>query len=207
MFLWLRFNVLCALGGSSVVSSTPGAAADCAKAAGHTRLGRPAAFRHPEDAACSAVPAGLLMAACVLMFSYLRRIVRLLWALHLGLLLIVPKLLNDCRPAVFGNEDEACVAAPSADVACVLMRSCLRRIFHLLWAFHLGLLLIVPKLLNELGLADQLRLAMKMQPAALQRLTGLMLAPLLDLCSMAALPSVWLPQVGHPLKRFLTRSS
>ena len=69
------------------------------------------------------------------------------------------------------------------------------RVFHLLWALHLGLLLLVPKLLGEWGLADQLRSAMKLQPAWLQRLTGLLMSPLLDLCSMASVPAVWLPQV------------
>lgn len=75
----------------------------------------------------------------------------------------------------------------------------MRRVFHLLWAVHLGLLLLAPKLLQEWGLADRLRSAMKLQPAGLQRLTALLVAPLLDLCSMAGAPAVWLPQVDAPV--------
>ena len=73
------------------------------------------------------------------------------------------------------------------------------RVFHLLWAVHLGLLLLVPKLLQEWGLADRLRSAMKLQPAGLQRLTALLMAPLLNLCSMTRTPAVWLPQVETPI--------
>ena len=53
----------------------------------------------------------------------------------------------------------------------------------------------MPKLLHEWGLADRLHSAMKLQPAWLQRLTALLMSPLLDLCSMAGMPAVWLPQV------------
>ncbi len=71
----------------------------------------------------------------------------------------------------------------------------MRRVFHLLWALQLGGLLLVPKLLHEWGLADRLRSSMKLQPAWLHRLTGLLMSPLLDLCSMAGMPAVWMPQV------------
>ena len=70
--------------------------------------------------------------------------------------------------------------------------------FHLLWALHLGLLLIVPKLLFEWGMPEQLHSVMKLQPPALRKLTGLLAAPVLDLCSMASVPSIWLPQVRLP---------
>jgi hypothetical protein len=78
----------------------------------------------------------------------------------------------------------------------------LHRVFHLLWALHLGLLLIVPKLLHEWGVPDLLHSVSKLQLPALQKLTGLLAAPILDLCSMASVPSIWLPQV-HLLAAFL----
>lgn len=39
---------------------------------------------------------------------------------------------------------------------------------------------------------------MKLQPPAQRKLTGLLAAPVLDLCSMASVPSIWLPQVRLP---------
>ena len=72
----------------------------------------------------------------------------------------------------------------------------MHRAFHLLWAVHLGLLLLAPKLLQERGFPESFHSWRKQQPAAAQGLTGLLMSPVLDLCSLAAVPSVWLPQVG-----------
>lgn len=70
------------------------------------------------------------------------------------------------------------------------------RVFHLLWALHLGLMLLLPKLLHEWELDDRLRQAIEEQPiAAVEWLLKLLMSPLLNLCSMASMPSVWLPQV------------
>ena len=73
--------------------------------------------------------------------------------------------------------------------------SCVHRGFHLLWGVHLAGLLLAPKLLQEHGFLESFYSWRKQQPAALQGLTGLLLSPVLDLCSLAAVPSVWLPQV------------
>ena len=72
----------------------------------------------------------------------------------------------------------------------------MHRGFHLLWVAHLGLLLLAPKLLQERGFPEALHSWKKQQPAAVQGLSGLLMSPVLDLCSMAAVPSVWLPQVS-----------
>ena len=73
----------------------------------------------------------------------------------------------------------------------------MHRGFHLLWAVHLGLLLLAPKLLQEQKFPEGFHSWRKQQPAAVQRLTGLLVSPVLDLCSLAAVPSVWLPQVSE----------
>lgn len=73
----------------------------------------------------------------------------------------------------------------------------MRRGFHLLWAVHLGLLLLAPKLLQERGFPEALHSWRKQQPAVVQRPTELLMSPVLDLCSLAAVPSVWLPQVSR----------
>ena len=76
----------------------------------------------------------------------------------------------------------------------------MHRGFHLLWALHLGLLLLAPKLLQERGFPETFHYWRKQQPAAVQGLTGLLMLPILDLCSLAAVPSVWLPQVREKLR-------
>ena len=68
--------------------------------------------------------------------------------------------------------------------------------FHLLWVVHLGLLLLGPKLLQEQGFPEAFHSWKKQQPAAVRRLTGLLMSPVLDLCSLAGVSSVWLPQVS-----------
>ena len=69
--------------------------------------------------------------------------------------------------------------------------------FHLLWVAHLGGLLLAPKLLQERGFPEAFHSWRKQQPAAVRRLTELAMSPILDLCGLAAVPSVWLPQVSE----------